>query len=453
MRFPSHPLSLLSALLAFGFVASLGRPVQACVATPLSSTATSRAPDQGALDGARHRVLITTDIGGTDPDDYQSMAHALLYADVLDIEGLVSSPFEREGKGKILEVIDAYEKDYPNLRTWSASYPAPALLREMTKQGGIHPAPYSGLRGTTEGSEWIVRCARRDDPRPLHVLVWGALEELAQALHDAPDILPKLRVYYIGGPNKKWGPDAYQYLADNFPTLWMIETNATYRGYFVGGRQEGEWGNAGFVARHVAGRGAIGAYFTEHLGGVIKMGDTPSLNWLLKGQPGDPGQPGWGGRFVRAWERPFARFERLTTAEDRLEIFGILELVLPLGPDAPEKPEARLVVTNQTLVGQPDGKGNLRFRFCPRDPKVFTYVIHSNVPSLDGRKGAITSFLPVPDQALSPSPRHPNWWVDDPSPALAEGVHHGVKTVNEWREAYLSDFARRMERCARPRQP
>jgi hypothetical protein len=407
--------------------------------------------DNGALAGHRHRVIVTSDIGGTDPDDYQSMAHVLLYADVLDIEGLVSSPFEREGKSKILEVIDAYEKDYANLRTWSERYPAPDAMRAMTKQGGIHPAPYSGLRGTTEGSDWIVRCARRDDPRPLHVLVWGAIEEVAQALHDAPDILPKLRVHYIGGPNKKWGPDAYQYLADNFPTLWIIESNATYRGYFLGGNQEGEWSNAGFVTRHVAGRGAIGKYFAEHLGGVIKMGDTPTVSWLLRGDPGQPGLPGWGGRFVRAWERPFARFDRLTTATDRLEVFGILELVLPLGPGAPEKPEATMIVTNQSLIGHPDGQGNMRFRFCPRDPKEFTYEIRSNIPSLHGKQGAITAYLPEASAALTPSARFPNWWVDDPSPAMAEGIHHGAKSVSQWREDYLRDFATRIERCETPK--
>lgn len=404
----------------------------------------------GALAGHRHRVLVTSDIGGTDPDDYQSMAHLLLYADVLDLEGLISSPFEREGKSKILEVIDAYSKDFSNLSSWSVRYPSPDALRMLTKQGGIHPAPYSGLRGSTEGSDWIVRCARRDDPRPLHVLVWGALEELAQALHDAPDILPKLRVYYIGGPNKKWGPDAYQYLADNFPTLWFIEANATYRGYFVGGNQEGEWGNSEFVKQHIAGRGAIGAYFSEHLGGVIKMGDTPSLNWLLRGQPNHPGLPGWGGRFVPAWDRPYACFERLTTAEDRLEIFGILELVLPLGPDAAYKPEGTMIVGNQSLTGYSDGNGNLRFRFCPRDPKVFTYTIRSNVPALDGREGAITAYLPDPACSLAPSVRYPNWWTDDPAPALAEGIHHGAKSVSQWREAYLRDFATRVERCAHP---
>lgn len=47
----------------------------------------------GALADNRYRVVVSTDIGGTDPDDFQSMVHLLVYSDVLDIEGLISSPF------------------------------------------------------------------------------------------------------------------------------------------------------------------------------------------------------------------------------------------------------------------------------------------------------------------------------------------------------------------------
>ena len=36
----------------------------------------------------RPRVIVSTDIGGTDPDDFQSMVHFLLYADMFDVEGL-----------------------------------------------------------------------------------------------------------------------------------------------------------------------------------------------------------------------------------------------------------------------------------------------------------------------------------------------------------------------------
>ena len=151
----------------------------------------------------RKRVLVSTDIGGTDPDDFQSMVHLLICADAIDLEGLISSPFGPGRKQDILSVIDHYERDFPNLKTWSDAYPSPDHLRAITMQGETRRAPYSGVRSATEGSEWIVRSARRDDPRPLHLLIWGGIEDLAQALHDAPDILPNLRVYWIGGPNKK----------------------------------------------------------------------------------------------------------------------------------------------------------------------------------------------------------------------------------------------------------
>jgi hypothetical protein len=399
-----------------------------------------------AGDGARHRVVVSTDIGGTDPDDFQSMVHLLVYADVLEIEGLISSPFDKGRKEDILRVIDAYARDFANLRTYSEKYPIPDALRAMTKQGEKRVTPFSGVRETTEGSDWIVKRARRDDPRELHVLVWGGIEDLAQALHDAPDILPKLRVYYIGGPNKKWGPNAYQYIAAEHPNLWIIEANSTYRGWFVGGNQAEEWGNKDFVSRHVKGHGALGDLFAKELD-TLKMGDTPSVAWLLKGTPQDPSKPGWGGQFVRAWDRPYSRFERLTTKADRMEVFGILELSLPINSDAPKKPEAELLIENQTLSGHLGDDKTIRFRFCPKEAKSFTFTIRSNVPSLDGKEGGITAVHPSADFAKKPSEKFPNWWTDDPSPEVAEGPHHGARTVSQWREEYLSDFAARMDRC------
>lgn len=405
----------------------------------------------GALGGNRYRVLVSTDIGGTDPDDFQSMVHFLVYADCFDIEGLVSSPYGPGRKKDILEVIDCYAEDHGNLKTYSSTYPAPAALRALAKQGVTEVAPYAGVRRSTEGSDWIVRCARRDDPRPLHVLVWGGIEDLGQALHDAPDILPRLRVYWIGGPNKKWGANAYQYIVTQHPQLWIIESNATYRGWFTGGDQSAEWGNREFVKRHVAGNGALGSFFATQLRGTIKMGDTPSVGWLLKGTPEDPSQPGWGGRFVRAWERPYLRFDRLTTEGDRMEEFGILELALPLGGGAPEEPEALLRVENQSLAGHAPGDGTMRFRFCPKAAKVYRFTIQSDVRALDGKTGGITAFTPNADVARRPCEKYPNWWTDDPAPELAESGHMGAKTVNKWRVDFLRDFAARMRRCKAPR--
>ena len=405
--------------------------------------------NSGALAGHRYRILVSTDIGGTDPDDFQSMVHLLVYADCFDIEGLVSSPYGPGRKEHILEIIDCYADDYANLKTYSDQYPAADTLRAITKQGETERTPYAGVRRSTKGSRWIVECARRDDPRPLHVLVWGGIEDLAQALHDAPDILPKLRVYWIGGPNKKWGPDPFQYIATHHPKLWIIQSNATYRGWFTGGNQSGQWGNKAFVSQHIAGKGALGDFFVSKKGD-IKMGDTPSVGWLLKGAPDDPSLPGWGGQFVLAWKRPYVSFDRLTTKDDRMEVFGVLELVLPLGDRAPEKPEARLVVENQSLIGHMLGDGTMRFRFCPKAAKAYSFTIRGNVLTLNGKKGGITAFVPPPEVAQRPSSRLPNWWTDDPSEHVAEGEHIGARTVSQWREDFLRDFAARMLRCKSP---
>lgn len=407
----------------------------------------------GGTPRIRHRVIVSTDIGGTDPDDFQSLVHLLVYADSLDLEGLLSSPYGPGRKRDILDVIEHYERDYSNLRTHSQRYPAPDALRAITRQGAVEGADHSGVGRATEGSDWIVRRARSDDPRPLHVLVWGGIEDLAQALHDAPDILPRLRVYFIGGPNKKWSVNAYHYLATHHPRLWIIEANATYRGWFVGGNQTGEWGNREFVARHVADKGALGAFFATQLGGAIKMGDTPSVAWLLRGAPDDPSQPGWGGRFVRAWERPHRVFRRITGAADQVEQFGVLELALPPGPDPPQGLQATLLVENQALAGWVDEHGAVRFRFSPKDAATHRYTIRSNAPGLDGKSGEITAVRPLPDAALRPAPRWPSWWTDDPSPELAEGPHLGARTVSRWREEFLRDFAGRMLRCAAPASP
>ncbi len=420
------------------------------IVTLLALGADRVSAEGGALAGDRPRVIISTDIGGTDPDDFQSMVHLLLYSDVLDIEGLIASPFGPGRKADILRVIDAYERDFPRLVTQSARYPRPDVLRAITKQGAIDRVGPPGVGVPSEGSDWLVHCARRDDPRPLYVLVWGGIEDLAQALHDAPDILPKLRVYFIGGPNKMWSVDAYNSIEVDHPDLWIIEANSTYRGWFVGGDQRGEWGNKGFVAEHIAGRGALGTFFATQLGGTIKMGDSPSVGYLLHGTPEDPSQPGWGGRFVRVWDERKTVFDRLTTEADRAEVFGVVEITLPVPEGFAANHTARMTFDNRVTVPGAIAGNRLRFRFAPRDAKVWTYTIVSSFAGLDGQSGRFTAVPPSSELTGRSSKAHPNWWTDDPDPAAAEGVHAGARSVNQWRVDFLHDFAARLQRCKVP---
>lgn len=393
------------------------------------------------------RVLVSTDIGGTDPDDFQSMAHLLLYSDMIEIEGLVSSPYGPGRARHIHEVLDVYERDYASLRAWSDTYPTPSSLRALTKQGALDGAGPEGFGTPTEGSNWIVGCARRPDSRPLWILVWGGIEDLAQALHDAPDILSRLRIYFIGGPNKMWSINAFDYIDREHPRLWMIEANSTYRGWFTGGNQTGEWGNASFVTAHVARHGAIGEYFAKHLKGTIKMGDTPSLMHVLGRTPESPSQDGWGGRFVRIWEDRKTVFNRHTTAADKAEVFGTVEWVLPLPSGTSSAARASMLIDGRIpAVAHNDGR-QLRFRFSPRDAKVWPYVIQSELKELDGSKGSFEAVRPPPERTRASSTRRPDWWTDDPAPEAAEGVHAGARHVSRWREEYLRDFAARIRRC------
>ena len=436
--------------------------VLAFLAGPFASVpAAAQTLSMRGAEDPRPRVIVSTDIGGTDPDDFQSMVHFLAYADMFDIEGIVSSPYGPGRREHILQVIDRYAIDYPNLKTYSARYPTPDALRQLSKQGAITSSP-GGVGKATEGSNWIVRAARRKDPRPLWILVWGGIDDLAQALYDAPDILPKLRVYFIGGPNKMWSVDAYNYIEGHHPKLWMIEANATYRGWFTGGNQAGEWGNSAFVASHIRGHGALGDYFATLLNGSMKMGDTPAVVYLLQNAATteDPTRPSWGGSFVRVWDERKTIFERVTTEADTVEAFGVVEfrLFTPDGKLAKDH-DTKVTIDGRipaeagafSVTHQPtDHRLGVLFRFSPRDAKVWPYVIRSNDKRFDGLSGKFTATPPPIERTKRPSTKHPNWWIDDPDPAAAEGVHPGAKSVNRWREAFLKDFAERMRRCQAP---
>src|SRR5688572_6004862 len=339
----------------------------ACLVT-IAPTAHVRA------EAVRTRVIVSSDIGGTDFDDFQSFVHLLVYADAIDLEGMIASPWGdgRDRVKHIHEIVDLYAKDYANLKTYSERYPTPEYLHSIAKQGGKDAADLRGWGERTAGSDWIIACAHRDDPRPLWLLIWGGIDDLAQALHDDPSIKAKLRVYWIGGPNKKWSTTAYDYIAREHRDLWIIEANATYRGWFTGGDQSGELANDAFVAQRVKGRGALGDYFTT-IAPKVKMGDTPSLAYVLSAAPANPAAESWGGRFVRAWDRPRATFTKPPKAADVVEIFAIVDIVYRTAAPAPRDARATLVVDKQEFVGHRGADGAWHFLFSPKDARLFRY--------------------------------------------------------------------------------
>lgn len=94
----------------------------------------------------RPRILITTDIGGTDPDDNQSMMHFLLYCNEFDTEGLVSSPSYGNGNDReIIRMIGLYEQDLPTLKQHAEGYPRPTNYVPSPNKDGAELLPSAAI--------------------------------------------------------------------------------------------------------------------------------------------------------------------------------------------------------------------------------------------------------------------------------------------------------------------
>lgn len=400
---------------------------------------------------AKPRILISTDIGGTDADDNQSMIHFLMYSNLFFTEGLVSSPSYGHGtKQNILAMIALYEKDLPKLQQHAKGFPSPDALRAVTKQGRQGAAPFKGYTTATEGSDWIVQSARKKSRQPLWVLVWGGLDDLAQALHDAPDIARKIKVYWIGGPNKKWSANSYAYIAKNFPDLWIIENNSSYYGFFSGNGMPDSVNTTRYYDKYISNAGAMGNDFKKYYTGHVKMGDTPSLLYMMDGDPNNPLRESWGGSFENINHSSRILFNRNTTLADTVTVCAVLEFGVK-GPRLVIPPDSacftlhvKAGIGEQKWAGYYRGDGNYAVRYAPKQSETIAYTITSSLPGFPEPSGVF-----VVDNQWPGKPRKsdyslgPHWYTDRSDPLLYEGKIQGGRTVKKWRNVVLQNWAYR----------
>jgi hypothetical protein len=287
---------------------------------------------------AQPRVVISSDFppldvipGGlnqgppekrSDPDDVQSMVRLLLYANEFRVEGLIAASAtvaNVANKGGLLDLLDCYDRVDDNLRRHDKRYPTAATLRQMTKQGlsGTYGQPADKILGEgkdSEASAFIIRRVDDPNPDPIWFCFWGGSQELAQALwtvqktrtpEQTARFVRKIRVYLISQQD-----GTAQWLKDQFPGLFLIESRQAFKGmnnYAPGA--DTTLGNGAWLRTHVrAGHGPLGAAYPAtgwdpDREGVVE-GDSPSFLYLLStlrglGDPEQPGLGGWGGRFVR----------------------------------------------------------------------------------------------------------------------------------------------------------
>lgn len=262
----------------------------------------------------KNRVIVLTDIEA-DPDDSQSLVRLLLYANQIDIKGLIATTSawqkNRIAPESVSKIIQAYGKVQPNLNKHEPGFPEAKSLLSLVKKG---PAKYGmlavGSGQDTEGSAWIIKILEENDPRPLHVSVWGGVNTLAQALYkiretksiaEAKRLVSKLWVYTISDQD-----DSGIWLRNNFPELKYIVSpgddygSATWSAIntTIKGISNEEISNK-WIAQHLQqGHGPLGAAYPDVSWGV--EGDTPAFMSLIANGLNNPEHPdwgGWGGRY------------------------------------------------------------------------------------------------------------------------------------------------------------
>lgn len=397
------------------------------------------------------RILVSTDIGGTDPDDNQSMIHFLMYSELFNTEGIISSPSYGKGtKQDIFDMIALFEKDLPKLRKHREGFPSAETLRAICKQGRQGLAPFAGYASATEGSDWIVKCARKQSSQPLWILVWGGLDDLAQALHDAPDIQEKIRIYWIGGPNKKWSANSYAYIVEHFPDLWFIENNSSYYGFFSNKGMPDSVKTTEYYQKYIQGAGYMGEDFIKYYEGNVKMGDTPALLYMMDGDPNNPLKEGWGGSFEKFDRSSRTVFDRQTTLTDTVTVCSVLEFHIK-GPllDIPADSgcftlSVKAGIGEQKWTGYYKGEGNYVVRYVPKQAETLSYKIISSIPGFPEQSGEFVVDNHWPGKARKTDYiLGANWYTDRSNPVLYDGKIQGGITVKRWRNAVLHDWAKR----------
>lgn len=268
-----------------------------------------------AQNAAPHRVIILTDIEA-DPDDTQSLVRLLLYANGIDIRGIVAttSCWKRTNvePASIVKVIEAYGKVHANLSRHEAGFPpAETLLARVTEGRPKYGMLGVGAGEDSPGSELIIKELDADDDRPLWISTWGGVNTLAQALYklretrskaEVKRLVAKLRVYTISDQD-----DSGIWLRNNFPELFFIVSpgddygSATWSAIntVVKGIDNTTISN-GWLAENIQqGHGALGAVYPDVAWGV--EGDTPAFLYLIPNGLNDAEHPewgGWGGRYA-----------------------------------------------------------------------------------------------------------------------------------------------------------
>lgn len=283
------------------------------------------------------RLVVCTDIAPADvePDDMESMVRLMSYADLFEIEALITSvgwncdPYPAEWAQYLFRVIEAYRKDVPKLMKRSKQqsflsiekesgqqfigyWPSADYLKSRAVMGSVHGGiKVIGEGNDSQGSELLIRLADEDDTRPIYVAAWGGANTLAQAIwhvkqtrsaEELKRFVRKFRIYTITDQDMQYNMrmdraySSHMWLRKEFSDdLQFIWDEGTWQEQCELGKRHWQQHK-----EHIQGKGALGQEYPDYKWGV--EGDTPSFLYVMPNglnNPEDPHQAGWAGYHER----------------------------------------------------------------------------------------------------------------------------------------------------------
>lgn len=290
-----------------------------------------------AKEELKPRLVVCTDIAPADvePDDMESMVRLMSYADLFEIEALITSvgwncdPYPKEWAQYLQRVIEAYREDVPKLMKRSGQttflpnseeekhqfigyWPSADYIKSRavmgSERGGIKVI---GEGNDSPGSELLIRLADEDDPRPIYVAAWGGANTLAQAIwrvkqtrspEELKRFVRKFRLYTITDQDMQYNMrmdraySSHMWLRQEFKDdLQFIWDEGTWQEQCELGKR-----NWQLHKDNIQGKGALGKEYPDYKWGV--EGDTPSFLYVMPNglnDPEDPHQAGWAGYHER----------------------------------------------------------------------------------------------------------------------------------------------------------
>ena len=283
------------------------------------------------------RLVVCTDIAPADvePDDMESMVRLMSYADLFEIEALITSvgwncdPYPKEWAQYLQRVIEAYRMDVPKLMKRSGQtaflpnseeekcqfvgyWPSADYIKSRavmgSERGGIKVI---GEDNDSPGSELLIQLADEDDPRPIYVAAWGGANTLAQAIwrvkqtrsaEELKRFANKFRIYTITDQDMQYNMrmdrvcSSHMWLRQVFKDdLQFVWDEGTWQEQCELGKR-----NWQLHQDNIQGKGALGREYPDYKWGV--EGDTPSFLYVMPNglnDPEDPHQAGWAGYHER----------------------------------------------------------------------------------------------------------------------------------------------------------